>query len=255
MTGRPRRRVATGRAVARASAGSPAPAEAWAGSPAEPVSASLGSTMVAAGASAPVWARGPSHPRSRVDSPTRRVPGPRNECHPELAHLPAGCDRPVTLRSMSSESSEPSRRLRRPAQQLDGSDSGDCCQGSPPSLKANPGSCPEELRLSVPESNPVRIANTQTTIAVIHVIRTAARPADLISEPPFTMTKTVPRTEFSGRANSPPKEVRGRQMSTPGSHRGSLPAESRPQLEGEGRSRPQIRILLGAPAVDGPGVE
>ena len=74
-------------------------------------------------------------------------------------------------------------------------DSGDCCEESRPSLRpplnANPGNCCEELPVLVPEINPIRIANAQTTTAAIHVIRTATRPAELASNVRFTMTLEI----------------------------------------------------------------
>jgi hypothetical protein len=44
------------------------------------------------------------------------------------------------------------------------------------------------LPVLVPEINPIRIANAQTTTAAIHAIRTATRPAELASNVRFTMT-------------------------------------------------------------------
>jgi len=82
-------------------------------------------------------------------------------------------------------------------------------------LKANPGSCFEELLPPVPERNPLRIANTQTTIAVIQVIRTAARPANLISGALFTMTGVWRPTEFWGYGILPWMAPGGGQMTTP----------------------------------------
>jgi hypothetical protein len=68
-----------------------------------------------------------------------------------------------------------------------GSNSGksDWCEESRPLLNANPGNCCEEPPLLVPETKPIRIASAQTTIAVIHAIRTATRPANLTSDVPF----------------------------------------------------------------------
>jgi hypothetical protein len=66
------------------------------------------------------------------------------------------------------------------------------------SLNANPGNCCEESSPSVPENNAIRIASAQTKIAVIHAIRTAARPANLVSDVPFTMTAVWSRYRILG---------------------------------------------------------
>jgi hypothetical protein len=50
----------------------------------------------------------------------------------------------------------------------------------------------------VPENNSTRIANPQTKIAVIHAIRTAARPVNLASDVPFTMTAVWPPYRILG---------------------------------------------------------
>jgi hypothetical protein len=77
---------------------------------------------------------------------------------------------------------------------------GDWCEESRPALNANPGNCCEgsPLPVPVPENNPTRIASPQTTIAVIHAIRTATRPVNLASEVPFTMTSVVAISNFVG---------------------------------------------------------
>ena len=77
-------------------------------------------------------------------------------------------------------------------------DSGDCCEESGPALNANPGNCCEGSPLPVPENNPIRIASAQTTLAVIHAIRTATRPANLASDVPFTMTTVWSRDRILG---------------------------------------------------------
>jgi hypothetical protein len=50
----------------------------------------------------------------------------------------------------------------------------------------------------VPDSNPIRIATAQTTVAVIHAIRTPTMPADLTSDALLTMIAVFRRTEFWG---------------------------------------------------------
>ena len=108
--------------------------------------------------------------------------------------------------------------------------SGACCEELPPSVNANPGNWREELLPSVPESNPIRIATAQTTIAVIHTSRVAARPASLTSDGVFTMTAVSPATEFWKWGIPPRRPRKGGQMRT-------LPfpcpstVEPRPELE------------------------
>jgi hypothetical protein len=77
---------------------------------------------------------------------------------------------------------------------------------APPALNANPGNCCEGSPVPVSENNPIRIANAQTTVAVIHAIRTATRPYNLASDVPFTMTSVWLRCRIFGAwVCSPPR--------------------------------------------------
>ncbi|HET9120048.1 MAG TPA: hypothetical protein VFN72_05910 [Solirubrobacterales bacterium] len=99
--------------------------------------------------------------------------------------------------------------------------SGNCCEESceesPPPLNPNPGNPGEEPPPSVPASNPIRIDTTQTAVAVIHVIRTATRPANVDSELLFTVISVFPEDRFW---NWEIVAQGGGDMSTPG---GSMP--------------------------------
>jgi hypothetical protein len=78
-------------------------------------------------------------------------------------------------------------------------DSGDRCEESEPALNANPGYCCVESALPAPENNPIRIASAQTTLAVIHAIRTATRPVNLaLSDVLFTVTAVWSRYRILG---------------------------------------------------------
>jgi hypothetical protein len=86
--------------------------------------------------------------------------------------------------------------------------SGNCAGESPPPLNEKPGKCGEELPSSALERNPPRIAIAQAAAAAIQVIRTAARPANLISDGPFTMTQCFALPKFWGVGFLPRAAVR-----------------------------------------------
>ena len=207
------------------------PAAAWGRSRSTtvPAVAAEGRSSVSEADSTRVWTKVASHRRPPVESsqavrrPWNCCPQDWNGCRQELAHSPPGHECPVAMWSRSSESSQRSSGPpHRPAQQLgQGTRSrATAVEPLPPSVKANPGNCREELRPSVPESNPITTASTHTTIAVIQVILTAARPVNLTSDAFLMTTNTVPCTEFSSRVNSPPEGCARQANVYPGSRRG-----------------------------------
>ena len=86
--------------------------------------------------------------------------------------------------------------------------SGNAGAESPPPLKENPGKCSEEPPPSLPARNPPKIARAHTAAAVIHVIRTAARPANLISDGPFTLKQYLRLLNFEAVGFLPRAPVR-----------------------------------------------